>query len=145
MIQAMRTMNEAEYKRFLRAGTLTAKAATVRADGRPHVTPIWFSLDGDDLIFTTHETSVKALAFRRDPRICLCVDDEMPPFAYVMIEGTVTLSDDLSLLLHWATIIGGRYMGADRAVEYGRRNGVPGELLVRVTPDKVIARAGIAE
>ena len=28
-------------------------------------------------------------------------------------------------------------MGADRAEEFGRRNGVPGELVVRITPTKV--------
>ncbi len=141
----MRTMTKAEYKQFLMAGTRTAKAATIRADGRPHVTPIWFLLDGDELVFTTHETSVKARDLRRDPRIGLCVDDETPPFAYVMIEGTATLSDDLDELLRWATEIGGRYMGADRAEAYGKRNGVPGELLVRVTPSKIVALAEIAE
>jgi hypothetical protein len=125
-------------------GTRTAKAATTRPDGRPHITPVWFVLDGDDLIFTTHETSLKAKDLRRDPRICLCVDDETPPFDYVMIEGTVTLSEDLEELRRWATAIGGRYMGADRAEEFGRRNGVPGELLVRVSPTKVLARADIA-
>jgi PPOX class probable F420-dependent enzyme len=124
--------------------TRTAKAATTRPDGRPHITPVWFVLDGDDLIFTTHETSLKAKDLRRDPRICLCVDDETPPFDYVMIEGTVALSEDLEELRRWATAIGGRYMGADRAEEFGRRNGVPGELLVRVSPTKVLARADIA-
>jgi PPOX class probable F420-dependent enzyme len=141
----MRTMTEGEYKRFLMHSTRTAKAATVQADGRPHVTPIWFALDGDDVIFTTHESSLKARALRRDPRISLCVDDETPPFHYVIIEGTATLSEDLDELLHWATVIGGRYMGADRAEEYGKRNGVPGEYLVRVTPNKILARSGIAE
>ncbi len=141
----MHTMSETEYKQFLMHGTRTAKAATIQADGRPHVTPIWFALDGDDLIFTTHESSLKAKALHRDARISLCVDDETPPFAYVIIEGMATLSEDLDQLLHWATVIGGRYMGADRAEEYGKRNGVPGEYLVRVKAKKILARAGIAE
>jgi PPOX class probable F420-dependent enzyme len=140
----MRTMSDEEYRAFMMYRTRTAKAATTRPDGRPHITPVWFVLDGDDLIFTTHETSLKAKDLRRDPRICLCVDDETPPFDYVMIEGTVTLSEDLEELRRWATAIGGRYMGADRAEEFGRRNGVPGELLVRVSPTKVLARADIA-
>jgi PPOX class probable F420-dependent enzyme len=140
----MRNMTEAEYMRFMAQGTRTAKAATVRADGRPHITPVWFLLDGDALVFTTHETSVKALDLRRDPHISLCMDDEAPPFAYVIIEGTVALSEDSDELLRWATRIGGKYMGADRAEEYGKRNGVPGELIVRVTPTKILARADIA-
>jgi PPOX class probable F420-dependent enzyme len=140
----MRKMAEAEYKQFLMRGTRTAKVATVRADGNPHIVPVWFVLDGDSIVFNTGADSAKAKHLRRDPRISLCVDDETPPFAYVMVEGTATLSDDPDELLRWATVIGGRYMGADRAEEYGRRNGVPGELLVRVTPSKIVALAEIA-
>ncbi len=140
----MRTMSDEEYRAFMSHGTRTAKAATTRPDGRPHITPVWFVLDGDDLIFTTHETSLKAIDLRRDPRICLCVDDETPPFAYVMLEGTVTFSEELDEVRRWATAIGGRYMGSHRAEEFGKRNGVPGELLVRVLPTKLLARADIA-
>jgi PPOX class probable F420-dependent enzyme len=140
----MRTMSDEEYRAFMTHGTRTAKAATTRPDGRPHITPVWFVLDGDDLIFTTHETSLKARDLRRDPRICLCVDDETPPFAYVMFEGTVTLSEGLDELRRWATAIGGRYIGSERAEEFGKRNGVPGEMLVRVSPTKLLARAEIA-
>jgi hypothetical protein len=67
----------------------------------------------------------------------LCIDDDRPPFAFILIEGTATLSDDLETVKHWATRIGGRYMGEDLAEAYGKRNGVEGELLVRVTPTKV--------
>src|SRR5581483_9632070 len=118
--------------------------ATVRADGSPHVAPVWFALDGDDWLFTTHVTSVKGKAMRRDPRVAICVDDDRPPFSFVQVSGSVVISEDPEDLLRWATVIGGRYMGADQAEAYGKRNGVPGELLVRLTPDRVIARAAIA-
>src|SRR5689334_13354132 len=121
-----------ECRAFLLSGTRTGKLATVRADGRPHVVPIWFELDGDTLVFMTGETSVKGKRMRHDARVALCVDDETPPYSFVMIEGTAELiDDDPEALLYWATRIGERYMGAERAEEYGRRNGVPGELLVR--------------
>jgi hypothetical protein len=45
----------------------------------------------------------------------------------------------------WAARIGGRYMGADRAEEFGARNGVPGELLVRVTPERVVSARDVAD
>jgi PPOX class probable F420-dependent enzyme len=96
-------------------------------------------------VFTTNTETAKGKALRRDPRVALCVDDERPPFAYVIVHGTATISEDPDELLAWATILGGRYMGADRAEEYGRRNGVPGELLVRVTPTKVLAEQGVAD
>ncbi|HEX8996910.1 MAG TPA: PPOX class F420-dependent oxidoreductase [Ktedonobacterales bacterium] len=140
-----RRMTEAEYLRFLAEGTRTAKVSVTRADGRPHVAPVWFTLDGGDVIFTTWHTTVKARSLARDSRVCLCVDDERAPFAYVIVEGTTTLSEDPEALLRWATVIAGRYMGAEQAETFGRRNGVPGELLVRVTPTKIIAESGVAE
>jgi len=141
----MKRMSPDEQRAFLANSPRTAKLATVRADGRPHVAPVWFDLDGDDLIFTTWHTTVKAANLRRDPRVSLCIDDEAPPYAFVIIEGTATISNDLAQLRHWAARIAGRYMGAALADAYGERNGVAGELLVRVTPISVVAQAGIAE
>jgi PPOX class probable F420-dependent enzyme len=87
---------------------------------------------------------MKGKAVRRDGRIALCIDDDTPPYAFVLIEGTTTVGDDLTEMLHWATLIGARYMGADRAEEFGRRNAVPEEIFVRVTPAKIIALSGVA-
>ena len=127
-----------EHKHFLMEQVRTAKLATVRNDGRPHVTPVWFELDGDTLVFSTWHTSVKAVNIRRDGRACLCVDDEKPPFSYIQIEGTATLSPDSEALRYWTTRIAGRYMGEELAKAYGTRNSVEGEQLVRVTPTKVV-------
>lgn len=139
-------MAEERWRAFLVERPRTAKLATIRKDGGPHVAPIWIDLDDDgSIIFTTHKTSLKGKAIRRDPRVCLCVDDENPPFAYVIVEGTALLSEEPAALLRAATRIGGRYMGADRAEEFGRRNGVPGELLVSIRPSRVIAREGISD
>ncbi len=133
-----------EQKAFLLHGTRTGKLATTRKDGRPHVAPIWFVLDGDTLIFNTGEDTVKGTGIRRDPRIALCVDDEKPPFSFLIVEGTAELIDDLDALRMWATRIAARYMGNELAEQYGARNGVPGELLVRVTLTKVIFAKDIA-
>lgn len=134
------------WREFIEASPArTAKLATVRADGAPHVAPVWVMLDGDDLVFTTGEGTSKAKALRRDPRVAMCFDDEAPPFSFVIVRGTASLSDDLDEVRRWSAEIGGRYMGADRAGEFGQRNAVPGELLVRVTPDRVIADRNIAD
>ena len=133
-----------EQRAFLMEQVRTAKLATVRKDGRPHVVPIWFDLDGDTLVFTTGQTTIKAANIRRDPRVCLCVDDETPPFAYIMIEGTAIMTADRDALLHWAARIGGRYMGPELAEAYGKRNAVEWELLVRITPARVVFEKDIA-
>jgi PPOX class probable F420-dependent enzyme len=122
----------------------TAKLAVVGSSGAPLVAPVWVALDGDDLVFNTGASTAKGKALRRDPRVAMCFDDERPPFSFVIVHGTATLSDDLDEVRQWAAVIGGRYMGADRAEEYGARNGVPGELLVRVTPSKVIGERDLA-
>jgi PPOX class probable F420-dependent enzyme len=140
----MAKMEPGQWREFVMAGTRTGKLAVTRADGRPHVTPVWFVLDGEDILLTTFGSGVKGRVLRRDPRVSLCVDDQEPPYSFVVIQGVATISEDPDQLRHWATVIGGRYMGADRAADYGQRNGVPGELLVRIRPDKVIAEARIA-
>ena len=73
------------------------------------------------------------------------MDEETPPFAFVLIEGTASISEDAGELVYWARQIAGRYMGKDLAEDYGKRNGVPGELVVRVQPEKIIARKDIAD
>ena len=82
---------------------------------------------------------------RRDARVAMCFDDERPPFSNVIVFGTAAVSEDLDDLRRWATTIAGRYMGEERAAAYGARNAVPGELLVRVTPTKVIAARDLAD
>jgi PPOX class probable F420-dependent enzyme len=138
-------MSDEQRRAFLLAGTRTGVLATVRRDGRPHAAPIWFTLDGDDVIFTTGADTVKGRNLRRTGRAVLVVDEPAPPFDFVQLDGPVEISEDLAEMLRWATVLGGRYMGAAAADEFGRRNAVPGELLVRLRPDKTIALAGIAE
>ncbi len=123
----------------------TAKLAVVRADGSPHVAPVWVDLDGDEIVFMTSAETVKGKAILRDPRVSLCWDDERPPFSFVTIAGTATVSRDPETLLAWATRIGGRYMGAARAEAYGRRNAVPPEMVVRVTPSKIVAKVNVTD
>ncbi|CAA9478925.1 MAG: FIG01123594: hypothetical protein [uncultured Rubrobacteraceae bacterium] len=140
-----REMTASEYREFLLGSVRTATLATVRADGRPHVAPIWYHLDGETFVFTTGEDTVKGRNMRRDGRVSLCIDDERPPFHFVIVEGVATLTADDPDLLLWATRLGGRYMGENQAEAFGRRNAVPGELLVRVAPTKVLAYMDIAD
>jgi hypothetical protein len=106
-----------DWKHFAFGRPRTAKLATVRADGAPHVAPVWVALDGD----------------------------ETPPFSFVLVEGEARISEDVDALLAWSTIIGGRYMGNDRAEEFGRRNAVPGELLVHVRPTRFVGHRNVSE
>ena len=138
-------MTPEERRAFLVEGTRTGKLAVPRADGAPHVVPIWFVLDGDDIIFTTADSNVKGKSIVRDGRAAVCVDDQAPPYSFVLVQGTAAWSDDLDDMLGWAIKIGARYMGAARAEEFGRRNAVPGEILVRLTPARIVAKANVSD
>ncbi|MEU9242018.1 PPOX class F420-dependent oxidoreductase [Streptomyces shenzhenensis] len=132
-------MTDDEWRAFVSHGTRTGKLSTVNADGSPHVAPVWFLLEGDELVFNTGKDTVKGRNLARDGRVALCVDDDRPPFHFVVLNGRARLSEDLGELRDSATRIAARYMGEERAQEFGARNGVPGELLVRVTVEKVVA------
>jgi hypothetical protein len=140
-------MSEVEVRAFLTAlPARTGKLATVRADGRPHIAPVWYDVDDDgSLVFNTGESTVKGRNIRREPRVSLCVDDDRPPFSFVVVEGVAEISEDLGEVRRWAARLGGRYMGAERAEEYGSRNGVAGELVVRVRPERVVSAADLSD
>jgi PPOX class probable F420-dependent enzyme len=131
-------MSSDEWRAFVSHGTRTATLSTVRADGSPHSAPVWFLLDGDDVVLNTGKDTVKGRNLVRDGRVSLCVDDDRPPFSFVVLQGRATVSEDLAEVRRWATLIAGRYMGEDRAEEFAARNAVPGEVLVRVQVDKVV-------
>ena len=123
----------------------TAKLAVSRADGSPHVAPVWVDLDGDQIVFMTSADTIKGKSILRDGRVALCFDDERPPFSFVTVSGTTTTSTDPAELLHWATRIAGRYMGDELAEQFGRRNAVPPEMVVRVTATNVVAKQDVAD
>lgn len=141
-----RPMDQAETRAFLTAGTRTGKLGVVKRDGGAMVVPIWFVVDEDgSLIFNTGAGTTKGRAILRDPRVSICVDDDGPPYSYVRVDGVAEVSGDVDAMLPWSTAIARRYMGDALAEQYGRRNAVPGELLVRVRPTRVVALAGIAD
>jgi PPOX class probable F420-dependent enzyme len=130
---------EPDVRAFLQEGTRTGKLSFLAASGRSLVTPVWFILEGDSLVFTTSKHTAKGRSLARDPRISLCVDLEEPPYAFVQVQGEAELSEEPAELIRTATTIAARYMGPALAEEFGRRFGVPGELVVRVRPTKVVA------
>jgi PPOX class probable F420-dependent enzyme len=133
------SLHDPEVRDFLQQGTRTGKLSYLAASGRPLVAPIWFIVEDDSIIFNTGQDTAKGRSLARDPRVSLCVDLEEPPYAFVQVQGEAELSQDPAELLRTATAIAARYMGQERAAEYGKRNAVPGELIVRLRPAKVIA------
>lgn len=140
----MKKMTEQEVQNFLMAGTLTGKVATSRKDGVPHVVPIWFIVDNDaNIIFATGKQSAKGKHLIRDPRVSFSVDDQAPPFSFVMIEGTAQVDQepDKGELLKWATKIAERYVGREAGEAHGKEiAALEGAMLVKIKPTKIIAQ-----
>ena len=152
-------MSKKEIRKFLMEGTFTGKLATVKKDGSSHIVPIWFVLDGGgkkksatgrrakdrDILFTTDGTSIKAKNIQRDNRVSMCVDDQTPPFSFVVVYGIAKIHHYKQReLFRFATKIAQRYVGKENAELYGRRNSTEGEVLVRIRPTRIIAEKDIA-
>lgn len=149
-------MSNKEIKKSLTQGTSTAKIATVKKDGSPHVIPIWFVSDDEqndrngkkigDIIFTAYKDSLKARNIDRDNRVSVCIDDQTPQYSFVTISGSAKIFRyKQNELLKWATKIARRYMGRSNAKAYGERNSTEGAVLIRIRPTKVVAQKNTDE
>lgn len=142
----MSTMTKDEVRNFLLQGTLTGKLGTINKDGTPHVVPIWYTIDeGDNIIFNTGGQSVKAKNIMRDNRVRLCVDDQIPLFSFVLIDGIAQIERvESNEMYKWAKNIAARYMGEDKSEAYGKRNSGEGEILVKIKPTRIFGQKDTA-
>lgn len=140
-------MTRDEIFAFIQDMPRTGHLATVRADGRPHVATIWIAVDSEreEIVFNTGADTVKGRNLARTGYAALAIDDPAPPFSFVTLEGPVTIVTDPAEVRRWASVLGGRYMGEERAEEYGARNGVEGEWLCRLSPVKMTGMRDIAD
>lgn len=150
----MSEMSEREIKELLMHGTFAAKLVTVRNDGSPLLVPIWFVLDDDDrnngqigdIVLTTYDSSFRARNIQRDNRICICIDNQTPPYSIVTIQDTARMEHlRHNELLKWATEIAKQYTGKNYAEAYGKRNSTEDAVLVRIKPAKIIAEKDTAD
>src|ERR1700685_3604116 len=135
----MTSVTDPEISAFLSEGTRTGVLGFTSADGRPLVTPVWFIVEDGCIVFNTGKETAKGRSLARDRRATICADLDVPPYAFVQVQGNAELSEDPAELLRTATAIAARYMGPERAEEYGKRNAAPGEYVVRLRPTKVLA------
>jgi PPOX class probable F420-dependent enzyme len=71
-----------------------AFVATVAADGKPQVTPVWVDVLDGKPAFNTAVGRAKERHLRNDPRISLAITDPENPYSYIEIQGTATLTED---------------------------------------------------
>ncbi|GAB2561810.1 PPOX class F420-dependent oxidoreductase [Kribbella endophytica] len=139
----MATMTDTEWRSFVAAGTRLAHVALTRADGRPHVTPVCFVLDGDELAFALSPGSVKGKSLARDQRIAVCISDEQQPYGFVTLEGQALVSADPDQISHVAEGIAARYYPSQPAEAIAESFVQEGFTAVRIGITNVIAYSGL--
>lgn len=103
-----------EQRRFLEQSHF-AVLGTVNASGSPHLTVMWYLLEGDDIMFNTVEGRAKTSNLDRDPRVSLLVYDETNSYHYMRIDGRVRKIDDPAIGQQDIQRLALRYYGGDAA------------------------------
>ncbi|MDH5432251.1 MAG: PPOX class F420-dependent oxidoreductase [Nitrosopumilus sp.] len=140
----MQKMSNDEINEFLIEGTKTGKISSIRKNGLPHIAPIWFVWEDEKIYFTTLSATIKAKNITNNPNVSFCADEQAPPYSFVIIEGKASITQDYKGLLLWTTKIASRYMGEENSERIGKRNCVEGELLVEITPTKILGIKEVA-
>ena len=116
-----------------------ATLATLRADGAPHMAPVWYAYEDGAFLVLTERSSQKARNIVRDPRVELCIDDrERAPYHTVIVRGRATLApypgDE------WRLALAVRYLGEERGRRYVDSTAITieNEVLIRIEPDKIV-------
>lgn len=124
-----------KYRDLLTTKPALAHLGTIMEDGRPQVTPIWFSYDGDRIALNSARGRVKDRNMRERPQVALSIVDPDNAFRYIQIMGTITEITEDGGDAHIDTLAQ-KYLGKSR---YPWRQ--PGEVRViyKVTLDRVQA------
>jgi PPOX class probable F420-dependent enzyme len=87
------SMNEFEMREFLSKKRL-ARLATVKKNGTPQITPVWFDYDGKYFWVTARKERHKVANLRRNPNVALTIDREERPYQGIIVEGKAELSEE---------------------------------------------------
>ena len=110
--------------------------AGIRRDGRPHLSPNWFSWDGQRFYVSTTRSRVKYAIFRRDPRAQLLVDDSTG-FRAVLVPATAEIREDIVAELPRFRAIREKHgLAVPDEDEHVRALTAEGRVLLAFTPDR---------
>lgn len=100
-----------EIRAFLRERRF-AVLATINPDGTPHLSPVWYDLQGKEVMMNTRRGRRKDRNMRRDPRVTFSVEDG---YRYVTLTGSVELIDEESVAQTDIRRLAARYEGDEDA------------------------------
>ena len=103
------------------SGPHVAHFASIRANGAPHISPVWYQWqaggepDTGTLTVVSGDSAVKTRNIRRNPKVAISVATDEWPYQYVILEGDATISDDN--IKEAVRSIFSRYEGNERGEE----------------------------
>ena len=86
-------MTPDERRQFLEAHRL-AVLGVERGQKPPHLSPVYYLMEGDDLLISVTKTRAKTKLIRRSGRLSLCILQEEFPFPYLRVEGRGRLEEN---------------------------------------------------
>jgi PPOX class probable F420-dependent enzyme len=66
-----------------------AYLATVKKDGSPQLTPVWFDWDGTHVVINTARGRVKDKNMHNNPHVSVLIADPANPYRYLQVQGKV--------------------------------------------------------
>jgi PPOX class probable F420-dependent enzyme len=120
-------------------GDAVAQLATLRADGTPHLTPVWIDLDADGRVLVNARVDrVKAGHMRTSGRVAVCVVDPANPYRYISVTGVVQEVDEAGAMAHM-DVLAQRYL---RVRKYPWAGAGERRQLFKIRPIRVVTDSG---
>ncbi len=131
-------MTDDEVREFLEANR-SMTLATLGADGRPHLTAMWYGVQDGHVVFWSYGRAQKIVNLRRDPRLSILVEDGV---AYselrgVSISGTGVIVDDAEEVLAVGRLLLGRHAESGESAQAAAAATAPKRVAVRVEPESI--------
>jgi len=128
-----------ELEQFVSAPRIATLAYTKR-DNTPAMAPIWYRYENGRFVMLSSRRSAKAKALARAGTACLSIKDDTPPYRALVIDGTVTVTDeppDTELHPWLATHYFGRLGAAEFLKQSAKEYGTAGMSRITIDPTRL--------
>ena len=132
----MTAMTHKETKEFLDRKFI-ATLVTLRQDGSPHATPVWYMYEDGKFYIGTDQETLKVRNIKRDDRVSLCISTHDEPYQYIVVDGTceIVKGDAKRTLPHVSV----RYLGEKHGKVFDEEMAQIGEsVMLVITPTKIL-------
>ncbi len=112
-----------------------------RRTGPPSLSPVFYFMDGDEIVISTTESRVKARAVQRNPEVTVCVLDEAMPFTHLTVYGHARIDDRgaLEVMRRVGEVMTGSPVPEAALPALEKRAKDEGRVVIRVRPAQAVS------